>query len=120
MSQYKYEIFFLALFLIVPMLVLITLKNRRLIKILMAMVIVFTLFLQQFFDINFISMEGYRGTVRGFEVTVVDLIILVLFFVVILSRNIKKSFIIPGTWPNLLYIFCSILSLSSFEVSALS
>jgi len=111
MSQYKYEIFFLALFLIVPMLVLITLKNRRLIKILMAMVIVFTLFLQQFFDINFISMEGYRGTVRGFEVTVVDLIILVLFFVVILSRNIKKSFIIPGTWPNLLYIFCSILSI---------
>jgi len=111
MSQYKYEIFFLALFLIVPMIVLITLRNRRLIKPLMAAAVIFILFIQHFFDINFVSMEGYRGTVRGFEITVIDLIILTLFFTVLLSRNIKKRFVIPGILPSLLYIFCSILSI---------
>ena len=39
------------------------------------------------FDINFLGREWYRGTSRGIQITFVDLLMLILFFSVVLTRG---------------------------------
>lgn len=39
------------------------------------------------FDINFLGREWYRGTSRGIQITIIDLLALILFFSVVLTRG---------------------------------
>ena len=76
MSEYKFIIFFTAVFLGVPFAVALSLRSTLFRKVMIFGAIFLTCFLR--LHINFESMEWYRGSARGFEATVVDLCVLVL------------------------------------------
>lgn len=110
LSQFKFHIFFLALLMVYPLSRIIY-KDKRLKKILMALSIFSTLLLYKYLDINFVSMEIYRGTVRGFEISILDLMALSLFLALQYDRRVKKQLVIPGFWLNAVYVGCAVLSL---------
>ncbi|OQA87443.1 MAG: O-Antigen ligase [Lentisphaerae bacterium ADurb.Bin242] len=66
------------------------------------------------FSINFFSNEFYRGSVRGMEITLVDLVALVLA-VVMLLKNGKLQLNIPGIWFFLIYFTLSAISVVNAE-----
>lgn len=75
--------------------------------------------------INFISREFYRGTSRGFEITLVDLLVLTLFGYLVLNKKLKDFIIFPkGFLLYSIFLFLSVCSCfnsdnylySSFEV----
>jgi len=109
MEQYKYIVFFAGLLLTVPIAAMIR-GNSAARKFLMGSIVVLSSFIY-FLDINFLSMETYHGTVRGFEVTIVDLVVLILFLATCLDANIKKRVVVPGFWVNIIYIICALFSL---------
>ncbi len=61
------------------------------------------------FSINFFSYELYRGSVRGMEITLVDLLALILATVIFL-KNGKLHLRIPGIWFYLIYFVLGIIS----------
>ena len=85
MSEYKFIIFFAAVFLGVPFAVALSLRSTLFRKVMIFGAIFLTCFLR--LHINFESMEWYRGSARGFEVTVVDLCVLVLFLTLLGERR---------------------------------
>lgn len=68
--------------------------------------------------INFISFEDYRGTSRGYEVSIVDLMMLILLFVVMTNRKrYKKVYLLPpGSIFYFIYFIISILSITQADI----
>jgi len=102
----KYILFAAASLFGIPLMTFASVTFPR-VKHLLLSLLIFSLMLGDKVSINFVSMEQYRGPVRGFEVTFADLICIALFFTLIISqtRNIKwipKAFI-----PALIYFIYS-------------
>jgi len=112
MGELKYLIFFFVLLIGVPVGYLLALRKPLVEKIVFFMMIFFTCRLGE--SINFVSHETYRGTSRGFEVTLVDIATLIIFFLVWTRRSpVKIRLIPPGTFLYLLYFVFSVASISN-------
>lgn len=110
MSEYKHLIFFACLFLGVPIGFFLALHFTLFERLVFFLTTFFTCSLQG--SINFISNELYRGTSRGFEVTAVDLLALVLFLLVVSrNRRFKVEVFPPGTCLYGLYCLLSAISI---------
>ncbi|MDD5697229.1 MAG: O-antigen ligase family protein [Victivallaceae bacterium] len=122
MSEYKYIIFFLALLIGVPVAVVLAYSSKFWEKIIVFMMMFFTASLAG--TINFYSHKDYRGTSRGFEVGIVDLATLVVFFLIIIKPKFKIKWFPPGSLLFFIYYLFSVISLrnsanllySEFEV----
>lgn len=108
MSEYKFIIFFAAVFLGVPFAVALSLRSTLFRKVMIFGAIFLTCFLR--LHINFESMEWYRGSARGFEVTVVDLCVLVLFLTLLGERR-KFRWTPAGWYWYVIYTGLSALSI---------
>lgn len=113
MSELKYVIFFLVLIIGVPFNAAMVKKYPKYEKLLWFLLLFFTC---NMIDINFVSMESYRGTSKGFEVGMVDIVVFSLLAVIIGRKDkypIKRP---PGTFLFFLYFFFSLLSLVNSDV----
>ncbi|HAR63408.1 MAG TPA: hypothetical protein DCS13_08095, partial [Candidatus Margulisbacteria bacterium] len=114
MSEYKFLIFWFIALLGCPIGIYLAINYRKFERFLFFMMIFLTASAFPWFDINFMSMEWYRGTTRGFEVTVLDLIGIILLGVCLISPRHKKKFtFIPYNFPFMLALLflglCSVL-----------
>jgi len=109
MFELKYLVFFAVLLVGVPAGYLLALKKPLVEKIVFFLMIFFTCRLGE--SINFVSHETYRGTSRGFEVTLVDLAGIIIFLLVLTRRTVKIRFFPPGTFLYLLYFGFSAISI---------
>lgn len=64
-------------------------------------------------DINFVSREFYRGTAKGFEVSLIDLLLLSMLCYLVIYRRQQLYRAPPGTWLYVLYLLGSLLSIVS-------
>ena len=113
LSEYKYLIFFLTLIILVPFGVLLASTSKFFEKVILFMMIFFTCRLTE--SIHFVSREFYRGTSRGFEIGLVDLVALVLFLVIIIRRgkDFKIRLIPPGSFIYFIYFVLSLASITN-------
>ena len=113
LSEYKYIIFFLTLIILVPFGVLMASTSKFFEKVILFMMIFFTCRLTE--SIHFVSREFYRGTSRGFEIGLVDLVSLVLFLVIIIrrGRDFKIRLIPPGSFIYFIYFALSLASITN-------
>jgi hypothetical protein len=116
--ELKYVIFFLALFLVVPLGVMFATSSKLGEKVVLFMMIFFTCRLEE--TINFVSVQFYRGTSRGYEVCLVDLTTLVLFFVIILKKDFEVTVLPPGSVLYFIYFFFSVISIVNSGVALYS
>jgi hypothetical protein len=108
MFELKYIIFFFVLFIGVPIGVIFAKRFIYIEKFFWFLLLFFTARTE---DINFISMETYRGTSRGFEIGLVDITAIILFFL-IYSRKDKY----PITLPPASYIYFLYFTFSFFSI----
>lgn len=113
MFELKYIIFFLVLFIGVPIGVALAKKNEYIEKLFWFLLLFFTAKTE---DINFFSMETYRGTSRGFEIGLVDITALILFFVILSRRDKYPITIPPGSFLYLIYFSFSFISIINSDV----
>jgi len=106
MPEFKYILFFAVLIVGVPAGFLISKYSRLVEKSIFFLMIFFTCRLSE--TINFVSHEHYRGTSRGFEITLVDLASIIIFLLVISRRNQYKLKLLPP--GSLLYFFYFLFS----------
>ncbi|MDP8209735.1 MAG: O-antigen ligase family protein [Candidatus Stygibacter australis] len=92
----KYVIFFLALIIGVPAGIVFARVNKTVEKIVFFLYIFLT---TEEITINFVSREFFKGTSRGFEVGIVDLIGIVLYSLIVLRAQKKPPRIIPSGAP---------------------
>lgn len=113
MFELKYIIFFIVLFIGVPIAVVLAKRFDFVEKSLWFLLLFFTAKTE---DINFFSMETYRGTARGFEIGLVDITAIILFFV-IYSRRDKFPITIPaGSSLYFIYFAFSFISIINSDV----
>ncbi len=113
MAELKYIIFFLVLIFGVPFNYFMVKKFPKYEKILWFLLLFFTC---NMVDINFVSMETYRGTSKGFEIGMVDIVVFSLLAVIIGRKDkypIKRP---PGTFLYFTYFFFSLLSMINSDV----
>jgi len=113
MSEFKYIIFFAVLFIGVPLNYVLARKFVHYEKFLWFLLIFFT---ANMVDINFISMETYRGSSKGFEIGMVDIVVFSMLAVVIGRRDEHPLKIPPGTTLYFLYFFFSLISIINSDV----
>jgi O-Antigen ligase len=113
MSEFKYIIFFAVLFIGVPFNYILARKFVHYEKFLWFLLIFFT---ANMVDINFISMETYRGSSKGFEIGMVDIVVFSMLAVVIGRRDEHPLKIPPGTTLYFLYFFFSLISIINSDV----
>ena len=113
MSELKYFIFFMVLILGVPFNYMVVKKYPKYEKVLWFLLLFFTC---NMIDINFASMEEYRGTSKGFEIGMVDIIVLSLLAVVIGRKDKYPMKRPPGTFLYFTYFFFSLLSMVNSDV----
>jgi hypothetical protein len=113
LSEYKYFIFFLTLIFMVPIGVFLASTSKFFEKVILFMMIFFTCRLTE--SIHFVSRESYRGTSRGFEVGLVDLVVLVLFLVIVIRRgsDFKIKLLPPGSYLYFIYFAFSLASITN-------
>ena len=115
MAILKYVIFFGVLFFGVPIGYSISKTNKKVENIVLFLAMFFTCRLAE--TINFVSRENYRGTSRGFEITLVDLATLILFFLVINRKKMYKIKVFPpGSFLYFLYFLFSVISIKNAPV----
>lgn len=114
LSQLKYVVFFVAFLVGVPAGLHFAKKNKFVENAVFFLMIFFTCVEV---NINFVSRETYRGTSRGFEVGLIDLAALIMFFL-ILNRRHKYSIKIlpPGSILYLIFFFLSFISIFNSAV----
>lgn len=113
MFELKYIIFFFVLFIGVPIAVIFAKRFVWIEKTLWFLLLFFTASTE---DINFFSMETYRGTSRGFEIGLVDITAIILFFV-IYSRKDKYPITMPaGSYLYFTYFAFSFISVMNSDV----
>ena len=117
MSEYKYIVFIFALILGVPAGVVLIYSSKLWEKIVLFIMLFFTCNLAG--TINFYSEEHYRGTSRGFEIGIVDLVTLMFFFLILLKPKFKLR--IPrGSFLYLIYFLISVISIKNSAVTLYS
>lgn len=113
MSDFKYIIFFAVIIIGIPISVAVAKKNPLIEKFFWFLLLFFTAKTE---DINFFSMETYRGTSKGFEIGLVDITAMIIFFI-IFSRRDKYPITIPtGSFLYLLYFVFSFISIVNSDV----
>ena len=108
MSELKYVIFFITLIIGVPVGYLLACRFPIIEKVVLFLFLFFTC---EMVDINFFSMENYRGSSRGFEFGMVDISIYILALLVA-----KRRYQYPLRWlppGSLLYFTYFLLSAGS-------
>lgn len=113
MIEFKYIVFFLVLFIGVPVGFIFARKFPFVEKILCFLLLFFTAKTE---DINFFSMESYRGTARGFEIGLVDITAMILFLLIFSRREKKPLELPPGTFLYAVYFFFSAISIINSDV----
>jgi hypothetical protein len=93
MEYFKYIVFFSVLIFGVPMGIILGSRYKIIERIILFMSILFTARMNE--TINFLSHEFYRGTTRGFEISLVDLLSLVLFGIILVKKKIKDLIWLP-------------------------
>jgi hypothetical protein len=112
MEIIKYVVFFGVMFVGVPFNYIMVKKFPKYEKILFWLLIFFTC---NMVDINFVSYEHYRGTARGFEIGMVDILTFSLLAIAIGRRDKHPLRRPPGTFLYVLYFIFSALSLINAE-----
>ena len=106
----KYVIFLLTLVIGVPAGVIACMCWRRLTDVVLV-VLIWATCEPDLVGINFVSREFYRANTRGFEISLVDMCVLVLLFVMILRRKEQPfRWCPPLTLPFLLYFLVGVIS----------
>ena len=108
MSELKYVIFFTVLLIGVPVGYFLALRYKWIENLVFFLFVFFTC---EMVDINFISMETYRGTSKGFEFGMVDIAMYI-----ILLLAVKRSPVYGIRWfppGSILYIIYLLISVSS-------
>jgi len=113
MSELKYVIFFAVLFIGVPVNYKLVTKYPKYEKVLWFLLLFFTC---NMIDINFVSMETYRGTAKGFEIGMVDITVFSLLAVIIGRKEEYPLSKPPGTFLYFTYFFFSAISLVNSAV----
>ncbi|BAJ01526.1 O-antigen ligase family protein [Shewanella violacea] len=118
MTEFKYLIFFMTLIVGVPLGYLCCLRSKSCEKLVFFLVIFFTC---DMLDINFVSIETYRGTTRGFEFGMVDISLYILLALVIKRRHRLPIDWFPiGSTLYLLYFSLSLLSTINSDIGIYS
>ncbi|PIQ24152.1 hypothetical protein COW36_10710 [bacterium (Candidatus Blackallbacteria) CG17_big_fil_post_rev_8_21_14_2_50_48_46] len=106
--MFKYLVFSIALVFLPPVLAMALNHSLRLRSAIIPLLVFLTVKTQ---DINFISMETYRGTAKGFEVSLIDLLVLgCLGYLLMRRRQIKLTLWPPGSTLYALFFCFSALS----------
>lgn len=117
MVELKYVIFFAVLLIGVPVNKILALKYLNYEKLLWFLLLFFTC---NMVDINFVSMETYRGTSRGFEIGMVDIVVFSIL-AILLTRTeeypLKRP---PGTFLYWTYFFFSAISIVNSDLYIVS
>jgi hypothetical protein len=126
MGFLKYIVFFGVIIVGVPVGFAFAKENKYVERVILFLAIFFTCQTQ---SINFISREFYKGTSKGFEITLVDVVVIILFLLIIHRKDINKIYLFPpGTILYFLYFSISCISIlnaaeplySFFEVQKLA
>lgn len=117
MGELKYIIFFIVLIAGVPFNYIIAKKYPQYENLLWFLLIFFTVNMT---DINFMSVETYRGTSRGFEIGMVDITAFSLLALIIHRKNEFPIGFPPGTFLYFLYFLFSAISIVNSDVIAYS
>ncbi len=113
MSDLKYIIFFIVIFIGIPFGYIMAKKYPKIEKFLWFLLLFFTARTE---DINFISMETYRGTSRGFEIGLVD-ITAIIVFLLIFNRRDKYPISMPiGSFLYFTYFMFSCISIMNSDI----
>ncbi|NQY19809.1 MAG: O-antigen ligase family protein [Campylobacteraceae bacterium] len=113
MSEFKYIIFFIVIFLGIPIGFMMAKKFPKVEKFLWFLLLFFTASTE---DINFFSMELYRGTSKGFEIGLVDVTAMIMFLV-LLSRREKYPLSLPlGSSLYFIYFAFSCISIINSDI----
>lgn len=113
MFELKYIVFFFVLFIGVPIAVIFAKRFVWIEKTLWFLLLFFTASTE---DINFFSMETYRGTSRGFEIGLVDITAIILFFVIYSRKDKFPIRMPPASYIYFLYFFISFISIMNSDV----
>ncbi len=113
MFELKYIIFFIVLFIGVPIAVVLAKRFNFIEKSLWFLLLFFTAKTE---DINFFSMETYRGTSRGFEIGLVDITAIILFFVIYSRRDKFPITLPPASFLYFIYFTFSLISIINSDV----
>jgi len=112
-SEFKYIIFFIVIFAGIPIGYMLAKKYPRIENLLWFLLLFFTARTE---DINFISMQTYRGTSKGFEIGLVDITAVILFFI-IYNRREKYPLTLPmGSYLYFIYFAFSALSIINSDI----
>ncbi|MDD5728128.1 MAG: O-antigen ligase family protein [Victivallales bacterium] len=112
-SEYKYIVFFAALIIGVPAGIVLAYSSKLWERFFLFLMVFFTASLKG--TINFESVKDYRGTARGYEIGIVDLATLVIFFVMVLKPKYKLKFFPPGSVLYFIYLLVSIISIQNSD-----
>ncbi len=108
----KHIIFILSVLLGVPCAIGACLARPALTRIVMG-VLVWATCEPDLVGINFMSREFYRANTRGFEMSVVDLCVLVLLgFMLLKRKQYPMRWFPPLTWPTALYLLVGVVAWS--------
>jgi len=110
----KYVLFTVALAVGVPVMAGISSMSVKMKRLLFTLLIVSLMFGSKF-SINIMSMEYYRGPVRGYEVTLADLIALGLVLGMLLRSGSKVVFFPRFFWIFLLFFIFSIINVAGSD-----
>jgi hypothetical protein len=110
MENLKYIVFFVALFAGVPILVILGCSRRQYLRCLV-FAAVFLSYETNRLSLNFFSVETYRGTARGMEITVADMLFWALLMVLLLLYRQRFRFFPRGSLLYLPYYFWCALSI---------
>lgn len=112
--EIKYFVFFTVLICGVPIGYVMALRFPLIEKIVF---FIFVFFTCEMVDINFVSMETYRGTSKGFEFGLVDMAMYILLMLCIKRAQVYpiRAFP-PGAFLYIIYLLCSIASIMHSDV----
>lgn len=113
LSELKYIVFFATLLIGVPLGYFASLKYPIVERVIFFFMIFFTVRME---DINFVSRETLRLTSRGFEIGMVDIATLIIFFLVMKRRNHYRIQRPPGSWIYFLYFCFSAVSIVNSSI----
>jgi len=107
-SELKYVVFFITLFIGVPLGYYTSLKYKRVERVIFFLMVFFTAKME---DINFVSRETFRLTSKGFEIGMVDIATFIILLLVIHRRKQFKITMPPGS-----YIFITFFAFSALSI----
>ncbi|NQY23341.1 MAG: O-antigen ligase family protein [Campylobacteraceae bacterium] len=113
MTEFKYIIFFIVIFLGIPIAFMLAKRFPKVEKLLWFLLLFFTASTE---DINFFSMELYRGTSKGFEIGLVDITAMIMLLV-LFSRREKYPLSLPlGSSLYFMYFTFSCISIINSDI----